>query len=259
MADNRKILDETAESLGSATRALNLLGDVIEGTTADPLRMTGHKGATKFLESNFVAYDEMLLDAYRFVSDDWEHIENNDARIDELRRFFKAYGAFKDAVSRLDELFLNNEQKVVEITGNRQLSKEYVILICQWDEKFAFTYDFLAKIDERLRAERSPYTGMSLALKDFFYGLTDAQLEDALVMHEFPIFPGTWTGPMTNATYFGHHFHLSCLQMNRLFKYRNGDGELERLHYTRFPDVNIKETSGIATVLKPYKFIKPIK
>ena len=259
MANRSKILGETAESINSAVRALNSLSDVIDGSADNPIKIHGCKGAVRFLIDEGTNYEELLDDVYVLIADEWEHIENNAARIDELKEFFKVYDHLRDAVQRLDNCYIDYRDKAESITGDSTLSQEYVLFVCKWDEKFGFVRTFLADMDEKQRAESSPYAGMALAMIDFFDGLTDAQLEDALILHEFPMFLGNWKGALTNATYFGHHFHLSCLQMNKIFKFRNGEGEQERLHYTRFPDTNIKETSGIAVALKPYKFIRPRK
>lgn len=259
MEHNINILDETAESINSAVRALNSLSDVIDCATDDPVKVHGCKGASRFLMDEFDEYSEMLLTAYRFIADDWEHIENNAARINELLNFFKAYNTLRDAVQRFDDCCIDNSDAAESFAGDIPLSQEYVMLLCKSDERFGFIRTFLADVEETHRGETTPYKGMSMAMIDFFDGLSDTQLEDALIMHEFPMFLGNWKGPLTNATYFGHHFRLSCLQMNKIFKFRNTEGEQVRLHYTRFPDTNIKETSGIAVVLKPYKYIKPQK
>lgn len=130
MANRSKILDETAESINSAVRALNSLSDVIDGSTDNPLKIHGCKGAVRFLIDEGASYEELLTDVYGLVADDWEHIENNAARVDELKEFFKVYDSLRDAIQRFDNCYIDYRDKAESITGDSSLSQEYVLFVC---------------------------------------------------------------------------------------------------------------------------------
>lgn len=249
----------TAELLGSAVRALSVVSSAIDGGEGGPFGMAGVGRAVEWLEDGYCELDEAVGRLHEAIVEDWEHTENNRAKLDQLQRFRKEYNLFKEAVMRLDNAYIDFPKRAEEVTGNEQLSRSYIVMLCRWEEMFSVPFLTLDELQNRYKDEYRPYMGMEREMMDYFSGLNDLVLEDALLLHDFPAIHGIWKGPTTTATYFGRHFHLSAAQMNDIFDFYTRDGQRIKLNYSKYPDTHIGEDADIAHRLKKFKYIKPIK
>ena len=247
-------LIQAADVLRSAARRIEAVCRPLEYPDEDLKEFRGLKAKTDLLLDSYTSLRDMLQQAVSCILSDWEHIENNRARLDQVRRFLERYDRFCDTCIHFDVLCLTHMERAAAIFGDYQPAVEYQLLLFSIDDQLHFVRSSISNAYQKLRLENQKYYRMSVALSGYISGLTDAQLEDIIERHEYPLLKAHWIGPQTNtATFFGHHFGLTCQEMNTIFHFYSEDGRRTiKLHYARYHDRNIKPTDAIAKILSHF-------
>lgn len=252
MIDNRGILYDTAECLSSAVRDFYRIIPFLENPDNKNISFCDFTQSISNIRSLFYDYEDHVMRSCYMINDEWNHIENNSARLYEVSLFLNRYEEFKESIIKFDICCQENEQNVAEYMDDNILAMEYYTLLGRLDKQLSFINSHVKECKYTVAKQSSPYKGLSDALCHYMYGLSDSMLEDILIRREYPIMKATWTGRKNDATYFGHHFGLECHEMNRIFNFHGEGGRYIKLHYKRYHDENIKMSDGIAMILSDY-------
>lgn len=231
----RNTLLEVAESIDSALRHIALVGKAVRGEALDPLEKFGVKGSVNVLESDCATLNGKLLRAVNFINDEWPLIESNAGRQREVRDFIGKFDAFCNAVEEFDSQCTANEPAAFDILGDFEASREYVIIASTYCEGLRKVTEDLDAISSGRGKKTTPLQGLAEEMSGYFNGLTDADLEDALLRNKFIGHKGDWTEHVNKATYFGNHFGVSAEVMNRIFRFHGKDVRPTLAHFTRNP------------------------
>ena len=231
----RNTLLEVAESIDSALRHIALVGKAVRGEDLNPLEKFGVKGSVNALESDCAVLDGNLLRAVNFINDEWPLIECNAGRQREVRDFIDKYDAFCNAVMEFDSQCTVNESTAFDVLGDFEASRDYVIVASKYCEGLRKVTEDLDAISSGRGKKTTPLQGLAEEMSGYFNGLTDADLEDALLHNKFIGHKGDWTEHVNKATYFGNHFGVSAEVMNRIFRFHGKDGRPTLAHFTRNP------------------------
>ena len=237
MREDRNILELVSETLNKVNAAI---GSVVGPEAAF--------ASLVMLEGLYQDVREKMQRAYYFVSDEWERIEKNSARLYELTMFMNDYDAFRRNVIMLDDWRIDKQL----CSDECDVAMDLMLLIGKWDKRFSYVFDFIRK-DHDGDVRRTSLKGLASRLSGFMYGYDDEVLSRAILHKDFPALKGTWTGRKNEATYFGKHFHLTCEEMNMLFAFAGKDRRSMKLHYTRNDDDKIISSDKIATILSDYR------
>ena len=252
MTNNRGILYDTAECLSSAVRDFYKVIPFLENPDNKSITFRDFTQSISNMRHSFLDYEDLVMRACYMINDEWNHIENNSARLYEVSLFLNKYEEFKESIIRFDDCCQKYESNVAEYMDDNVLAMEYYTLLGRLDKQLRFINSHVRECEYTVARQSSPYKGLSDALCHYMYGLSDSMLEDILIRREFPIMKATWTGRKNDATYFGHHFGLECQEMNRIFNFHGESGKYIKLHYKRYHDGNIKMSDGIAMILSDY-------
>ena len=237
MREDRNILELVSKALNEVNAAI---GSVVGPEAAFASLVT--------LEGLYLDVCEKMQRAYYFVSDEWERIEKNSARLYELSMFMNDYDTFRKNVILFDDWRIDNQS----YNGECDVAMDLMLLVGEWDRRFSYVFNFIRK-DDGGDNRRPSLKGLASRLSGFMYGYDDEDLSRAILYKDFPALKGTWTGRKNEATYFGKHFHLSCEEMNMLFAFAGKDRRSMKLHYTRNDDDKIISSDRIAMILSDYR------
>lgn len=237
MREDRNILKLVSEALNKVNAAI---GSVVGPEAAFASLVT--------LEGLYQDVYEMMQRAYYFVSDEWERIEKNSARLYELSMFMNDYDTFRRNVIMFDDWRIDNQS----YSGDCDVAMDLILLVGEWDRRFSYVFNFIRKDNDGVGGMPC-LKGLASRLSGFMYGYDDEVLSRAILHKDFPVLKGTWTGRKNEATYFGKHFHLSCEEMNMLFAFAGKDRRSMKLHYTRNDDDKIISSDRIAMILSDYR------
>ena len=237
MREDRNILERVSRALNEVNAAI---GSVVGPEAAFASLVT--------LEVLYQDVYEKMQRAYYFVSDEWERIEKNSARLYKLSMFMNDYDAFRKNVIIFDDWRIDNQS----YSGDCDVAMDLMLLVGEWDRRFSYVFNFIRK-DDGGDNRRPSLKGLASRLSGFMYGYNDEVLSRAILYKDFPALKGTWTGRKNEATYFGKHFHLSCEEMNMLFAFAGKDRRSMKLHYTRNDDDKIISSDRIAMILSDYR------
>ena len=237
MREDRNILELVSKALNEVNAAI---GSVVGPEAAFASLVT--------LEGLYLDVCEKMQRAYYFVSDEWERIEKNSARLYELSMFMNDYDTFRKNVILFDDWRIDNQS----YNGECDVAMDLMLLVGEWDRRFSYVFNFIRK-DDGGDNRRPSLKGLASRLSGFMYGYDDEVLSRAILYKDFPALKGTWTGRKNEATYFGKHFHLSCEEMNMLFAFAGKDRRSMKLHYTRNDDDKIISSDMIAMILSDYR------
>lgn len=237
MREDRNILELVSKALNKENAAI---GSFVGPEAAFASLVT--------LEGLYQDVYEKMQRAYNFVSDEWERIEKNSARLYELSMFMNDYDAFRKNVIMFDDWRIDNQS----YSGDCDVAMDLMLLVGEWDRRFSYVFSFIRKDDDGA-VRRPSLEWLASRLSGFVYGYDDDVLSRAILYRDFPALKGTWTGRKNEATYFGKHFHLSCEEMNMLFAFAGKDRRSMKLHYTRNDDDKIISSDRIAMILSDYR------
>lgn len=241
-----------AELIGSAILRIDRITRSLRGEQMDKLEAAGIPGDIHRLKEEYASLEDSLQQSLIFINDQWPSIENNRARLSEIRSFADSFGRFCSTVTEFDDAAIADEPAAEKLLGTYQASREYVTLAGKYADLFHPAFEYEQSVRPGHKPRLSPLQGLCEDLQDYFTGKTDKDLEDALLkgIHGGP--RGTWTGTLTQATYFGQHFKVSALVMNKLFSFTNTYGQPASAHFTRYKADKITPENPFAALLSKY-------
>lgn len=243
MGTDRYFLYKAADALNKTTAAIESFID--SGAAVSGL---------SYLEDLLIEVGDKLPKVIIFLTDDWEKIEHNKARLHEIAMFKETYVRFRDSAIRLDNWRIDNLDSDIMDSDGSEISMDSILLVGDFDKRFAFFINQINAPSESGKVvEKKSLCGLTTKLSKYIYGIDDSFLEKAILYNDFPLFRGHWIGPKNEATYFGKHFRLSCEQMNALFYFYDKNRKPIKLHYSRNDDDKIMESDEIAIILSEFR------
>lgn len=241
-----------AELLGSAILRIDRITRSLRGEQMDRLEAAGIPEDILKMKEEYAALDDSLQLSVFFINDQWPAIENNRARLGELRCFADGFGRFCSTVTAFDDAVIADEPSAWKLLGEYEASREYATLAGKYTSLLRPAFEYEQSVRPGQKPRLSPLQGLCEDLQDYFTGKTDKDLEDAL-LKGLPGGPkGTWNGTLTQATYFGQHFKVSAQTMNKLFSFTGKYGQPEKAHYTKYKANKILPESPFAVLLSKY-------
>ena len=241
-----------AELLGSAILRIDRITRNLRGEQMDKLEAAGIPGDILKMKEEYAALDNSLQRSLIFIQDQWPAIENNRARLGELRSFADGFGRFCSTVTDFDDAVIADEPSAWRLLGEYQASREYVTLAGKYAGLLRPAFEYEQSVRPGQKPHLSPLQGLCEDLQDYFTGKTDKDLEDALLkgIHGGP--KGCWNGTLTQATYFGQHFKVSAQVMNMLFFFTDSKGQRAKAHFTKYKADKISPGTPFAVLLSKY-------
>ena len=241
-----------AELLGSAILRIDRVTRSLRGEQMDKLESAGISGDILKLKEEYAALDDSLQQSLFYINDQWPAIENNRARLGELRSFADDFGRFCSTVTAFDDAVIADEPSAWRLLGEYQASREYATLAGKYAGLLRPAFEYEQSVRPGQKPHLSPLQGFCEDLQDYFTGKTDKDLEDALLKGLPGGHRGTWTGTLTQATYFGQRFNVSAQVMNKLFSFTGKYGQPVKAHFTRYKADKISSESPFAALLSKY-------
>lgn len=254
---NIHILHEAADTLKSATSVLIRCCRAFDIVDGDFRKVPGISAAKIDLTDRYPKIICALEESCSLFCSEWNKIKENEAMLHIVALFTESYNLFRSFVVRLDDLCYEHPTRAESIFGQDAISESLLVILCRFDKEICFYYDY---VDGRWDEEGSEsddeimYPGLSEALKDHMFGLSDTSL-DFLIKHQPIALKGTWFGPKNEATYFGKHFGLSCKEMNDAFIFLGKDNKEIKLNYNWNDDNKVDCHSPIYLILEKYRKI----
>lgn len=248
----RQTLLTAAELMDVAIRRMEHITCRLQDKPLDPLETAGIPGDIRQLKKDYLALDDALQQSLFFISDQWPAIENNRARLGELRSFADDFGRFCSTVTAFDDAVIAHESMAIQLLGHYEASREYAALASLYAGLFRSIFDAVQSMLPAPKTRLSPLQGLCEDMQDYFTGKTDKDLEDAL-LRGLPGGPkGNWNGTLTQATYFGLHFKVTAQIMNRLFFFTDKYGRPTKAHFSRYKSTRITPDTPFALLLSKY-------
>ena len=132
MREDRNILELVSRALNEVNAAI---GSVVGPEAAFASLVT--------LEGLYQDVCEKMQRAYYFISDEWERIEKNSARLYELSMFMNDYDAFRKNVILFDDWRIDNQS----YNGEYDVAMDLMLLVGEWDRRFSYVFNFIKKDD----------------------------------------------------------------------------------------------------------------
>lgn len=243
MCTDRNILYKAAEALNRTTAAI---GSFIDSGAA--------VSGLSYLKDLLIEIGGKLQNVSIFLTDEWEKIESNKARLYEIAVFRENYDRFRESAIRFDDWRIDNLDSDIMDSDGSEIGMDFILLVGDFDKRFAFFFNQINAPSESGKAvEKKSLCGLTTKLSKYIYGIEDSSLEKAILYNDYPIFRGHWIGPKNEATYFGKHFRLSCEQMNALFYFYDKNKKPIKLHYSRNDDDKIMDSDEIAVILSKFR------
>lgn len=241
-----------AELLGSAILRIDRVTRSLRGEQMDKLESAGIPGDILKLKEEYATLDDSLQKALFYINDQWPAIENNRARLGELRSFADDFGRFCSTVTAFDDAVIADEPSAWKLLGEYEASREYATLAGKYAGLLRPAFEYEQSVRPGQKPRLSPLQGLCEDLQDYFTGKTDKDLEDALLkgIHGGP--KGYWNGTLTQATYFGQHFKVSAQVMNMLFFFTDSKGQRAKAHFTKYKADKISPGTPFAVLLSKY-------
>ena len=241
-----------AELLGSAILRIDRITRNLRGEQMDKLEAAGIPGDILKMKEEYAALDKSLQRSLIFIQDQWPAIENNRARLGELRSFADGFGRFCSTVTDFDDAVIADEPSAWKLLGEYEASREYATLAGKYAGLLRPAFEYEQSVRPGQKPHLSPLQGLCEDLQDYFTGKTDKDLEDALLkgIHGGP--KGCWNGTLTQATYFGQHFKVSAQVMNMLFFFTDSKGQRAKAHFTKYKADKISPGTPFAVLLSKY-------
>ena len=249
-----KTLWETSKQIDSALRRLDYLTRGINGEITDPLEKAGLEHEPESFIDELPNLNDAFEGSYVLLRDNWKTIENNRVWLSEILAFRDKFQTFKDAVLAFDDLRIEKYERYREVVWNNELAMSLVVLAARAEEHLAAAFKYAEDTLPALKPKSSvsPLQGLCEEMKAYFSGLTDKDLEDA-ILHGLNIGrKGDWIGKVTQGTYFGKHFGVTASRMNGIFNFYGEQNQPTKVHYTRYPADNIRPDDHIAVILSKY-------
>ena len=105
MTNNRGILYDTAECLSSAVRDFYKVIPFLENPDNKSITFRDFTQSISNMRHSFLDYEDLVMRACYMINDEWNHIENNSARLYEVSLFLNKYEEFKESIIRFDDCF----------------------------------------------------------------------------------------------------------------------------------------------------------
>ena len=106
-----------AELLGSAILRIDRITRSLRGEQMDRLEAAGIPEDILKMKEEYATLDDSLQLSVFFINDQWPAIENNRARLGELRSFADGFGRFCSTVTAFDDAVIADEPSAGRIRG----------------------------------------------------------------------------------------------------------------------------------------------
>lgn len=181
METDRNILFTAADALNRTTAAI---GSFIDSKVA--------VSGLMFLEESLQEIDVKLHEASIFLSDGWEDIEHNRARLYAISIFRESYDKFRESAIRLDDWRIANLGSDILDADNSEIGMDFILVVGEFDKRFAFFFNRVnGSSDTGIGMEKKCLNGLTAKLSKYIYGIEDYYLERAILHNDFPIFRGS--------------------------------------------------------------------
>ena len=249
---SRETLLDVAGLLNPATMRIERLTRAIRKEPVDRLEAAGIPGDIRMLREEYTTLEDVLRCSCIRLRDQWPDIQNNRGRLFELQCFESSFSRFCSAIHDFDDAVTADEPAADNILQEYQASREYAILASKYAILLYPAFEYEHSLRAIPQQKQTPLQGLCADMAAFFQGKTDAELEDALLQGTYGGPRGLWKGTLTQATYFGRHFHVSAQVMNKLFNFYGEDSQPRKAHYTKYPAARIHESDPLAIILSKY-------
>lgn len=170
-----------AELLGSAILRIDRITRSLRGEQMDKLEAAGIPEDILKMKEEYATLDDSLQLSVFFINDQWPAIENNRARLGELRSFADGFGRFCSTVTAFDDAVIADKPSAWKLLGEYEASREYATLAGKYTSLLRPAFEYEQSVRPSQKSRLGPLQGLCEDLRDYFTGKTDKDLEDALL------------------------------------------------------------------------------
>lgn len=126
---DRNILAAGKEECGRFARKLKRLSEAFDLKWAPGELPKGVKAKVEELTFEYEIIEGVLEQCCNHLSEEWERIENNRARLSEVEAFLDAFRVLRTEALILDDNCIEDKRRAFEVFGDSNTSMEYVFLV----------------------------------------------------------------------------------------------------------------------------------